>query len=290
MSEENDQSQNEVRYIALLGNPNSGKTSVFNQLTGLHQKTGNFPGVTVDKKIGKLFLPDGRSVTLVDFPGTYSLYPTGLDERVVVRTLSNPNDENYPDAILYIADATRLEKHLLLFTQLQSLGIPILLGLNMSDLIKKSGIEPDLAQLSKDLSAPVVLFSGRTGEGIDALKVCLQKLLDPAYPSIYKSENNYSFSKEEEKVIAALKIFLPCLKPYQILLNAHHHEWLPHLSAAQRINIKQILDEHQFKPLHFQVRETMQRYNKFLPVVHKVLRHNDPQAERRTDKIDRIIT
>ena len=100
--------------IALLGNPNSGKSTVFNQLTGLRQKVGNFPGVTVDKRLGKTLLGDNFWVTIIDFPGTYSLYPTSMDERIVVSTFTNPQDPNYPDAVLYIADLTQLEKHLLL--------------------------------------------------------------------------------------------------------------------------------------------------------------------------------
>ena len=92
--------------LALVGNPNAGKSSVFNQLTGLRQKVGNFPGVTVDKKIGITSLPDGSEITIVDLPGTYSLYPNSQDERIVLNILSNPSDKNYPDAIIYVADLT----------------------------------------------------------------------------------------------------------------------------------------------------------------------------------------
>jgi len=119
--------------IALLGNPNCGKSTVFNQLTGLRQKIGNFPGVTVDKKLGQLPLTNGEVATLIDLPGTYNLYPTSQDERVVLNILANPTDEYYPDAILYIADVTQLEKHFLLFSQVKDLGIPMVLALNMSD-------------------------------------------------------------------------------------------------------------------------------------------------------------
>ena len=111
--------------IALLGNPNCGKSTVFNQLTGLRQKIGNFPGVTVDKKLGQLTLDNGQVATLIDLPGTYNLYPTSQDERVVLNVLANPASEYYPDAILYIADVTQLEKHFLLFSQVRDLGIPV---------------------------------------------------------------------------------------------------------------------------------------------------------------------
>ena len=101
--------KNRPYRIAVLGNPNCGKTSIFNLLTGLQQKVGNFPGVTVERKSGALMgLPAGHGVELIDFPGTYSLYPNSADERLVVQTLVNPADPDYPDAVLYVADATRL--------------------------------------------------------------------------------------------------------------------------------------------------------------------------------------
>lgn len=135
--------------IALLGNPNCGKSSLFNQLTGLRQKVGNFPGVTVDKKVGKLVLGNRQEVSIIDFPGTYSFYPTSIDERIVVQSLSNPNDENYPDAVVYVADVTKLEKHLLLLTQLRDLGLPLVLALNMSDVAEQQGLEVSTELLRK---------------------------------------------------------------------------------------------------------------------------------------------
>ena len=127
--------------IGLLGNPNSGKSSLFNQLTGLRQKVGNFPGVTVDKKVGVMQLPNGEAITIIHFPGTYSLHPNCQDERVVLNIVANPKDENYPDAVIYVADTMNLEKHLLLFTQLQDLNFPMILALSMGDLAEKEGLK-----------------------------------------------------------------------------------------------------------------------------------------------------
>ena len=277
-----------IKTIALLGNPNCGKTSVFNQLTGLHQKTGNFPGVTVEKKTGTTSTPDGRTLRLIDFPGAYSLYPTSFDERAVVQTFSNPDDENYPDAVLYIADATQLEKHLLLFSQIQSLGLPLLLGLNMSDLIQEGTIEPNLTQLGKELGVEVVLFSARTGEGMPQLRQALQRILDDRQQKHYNSVQKYRFSREEKKVATAVQTLMGSQNSYQALLAAHHHDWLPQLTTDQRNSIGQILADHQFKPLQFQVRETMQRYNDFLPAAKNGW--PDPAAVRQTDRIDRWLT
>ena len=109
--------------VALIGNPNAGKSSVFNNLTGMRQKVGNFPGVTVDKKTG-MFAMEGKTINVIDLPGTYSLYPNSADERIVLNIITNPNDNSFPDVIVYVADATQLERHLLLFTQLRDLNIP----------------------------------------------------------------------------------------------------------------------------------------------------------------------
>ena len=110
--------QEQPLKISLIGNPNSGKTSVFNRITGLNQQVGNFPGITVEKKTGIYKLPNGHKAVITDLPGTYSLYPNSSDERIVLETLLNENDSSYPDLILYVADANNLERHLVLLTQI----------------------------------------------------------------------------------------------------------------------------------------------------------------------------
>ena len=135
--------------VAVIGNPNSGKTSLFNLLTGLQQKVGNFPGVTVERKTGHLIFPGGKSIELTDLPGTYSVYPTSEDERLVVQTLTDARNTDYPDAVLYVADTTRLEKHLLLFTQVKDMGFPMILALNMWDEVMVGDIKYFDGSLSK---------------------------------------------------------------------------------------------------------------------------------------------
>ena len=168
-------SEKENVIIALAGNPNSGKSSVFNQLTGLRQKIGNFPGVTVEKKIGKTKLTDSEEVTIIDLPGTYSLNPTSQDERVVLNILANPNDQHYPDAAIYIADITNLEKHFLLLTQILDLNIPTVLALNMMDLAEETNLKVDTNKLEKQFGIPVVLISGRYGKNLYLLKEKISK-------------------------------------------------------------------------------------------------------------------
>jgi ferrous iron transport protein B len=275
--------------IALLGNPNCGKSSLFNQLTGLRQKVGNFPGVTVDKKVGKLGLGNGQEVSIIDFPGTYSFYPTSIDERIVVQSLSNPNDENYPDAVVYVADVTKLEKHLLLLTQLRDLGLPLVLALNMADVAEQQGLEVSTELLSKRLGVPVVMLSGRTGAGVDDLKLLLEEII--ARPGSYSASSPFFNMSGQEKALAdAAKTIVPGANTYQGLLIAHHYEWLPFLSEAQRALLKDTSEEHGFVSLSSQVGETMQRFDRFTPVVRSALKSRDSDEKGITERLDAVLT
>ena len=123
--------------VALIGNPNTGKSSVFNVLTGLQQKTGNYPGITVEKKEGFCRLGNGVNATIYDLPGTYSLNASSLDENMVIELLMNRNHEDFPDVAVIVADIENIKRNLLLFTQIKDLGIPSILVVNMSDRIQK---------------------------------------------------------------------------------------------------------------------------------------------------------
>lgn len=156
--------------VALIGNPNTGKTSVFNQLTGLKQKVGNYPGITVEKKEGICKLPRGVKAHILDLPGTYSLNTTSLDESVAVELLLNKNDKNYPDVAVVISDVENLKRNLLLFTQIKDLRIPTILVINMADRMSRKGISLDVAAMEKKLDTKIALVSTRKGNGIDRLK------------------------------------------------------------------------------------------------------------------------
>jgi ferrous iron transport protein B len=156
--------------IALLGNPNTGKSSVFNSLTGLRQHVGNFPGVTVDKKIGE-FTFENSKYTLTDFPGTYSIYPRSKDEEVVYNVLSDSKNKDYPDLAIVVVDASNIERNLLLFTQIYDLEIPTILVLNMSDIANRKGLKVDIEELKKSFpKVEVVETNARIGLGIQKLK------------------------------------------------------------------------------------------------------------------------
>lgn len=156
--------------VALIGNPNTGKTSVFNQLTGLNQKVGNYPGITVEKKEGICKLPRGLKAHIIDLPGTYSLNASSLDENVVIELLLNKNDKDFPDVAVVVSDVENLKRNLLLFTQIKDLGIPTILVINMADRMERKGITLDIDILEERLKTKIALVSARKRTGIDKLK------------------------------------------------------------------------------------------------------------------------
>lgn len=156
--------------VALIGNPNTGKTSVFNALTGLNQKVGNYPGITVEKKEGVCKLPRGVKAHIIDLPGTYSLNASSLDENVVIELLLNKNDKDYPDVAVVISDVENLKRNLLLFTQIKDLEIPTILVINMADRMSYKGISLDIEYLEKQLKTRIALVSTRKNQGIELLK------------------------------------------------------------------------------------------------------------------------
>jgi ferrous iron transport protein B len=157
-----------VSTVALIGPPNSGKTTLFNRLTGLRQKVANFPGVTVEQHTGIAELSDGRSLKIIDLPGIYSLFPRSEDEQVAYDILHGTRaDTPKPDAVLLVLDSTNLARHLMLAAPILSLGLPALIILNMGDDLRKRGGDVDVQKLSQELGAPVVLVSARNGQGID---------------------------------------------------------------------------------------------------------------------------
>ncbi len=192
--------------VALIGNPNTGKTSVFNQLTGLNQKVGNYPGITVEKKEGICKLPRGVRAHILDLPGTYSLNTTSLDESVAVELLLNKRDKDHPDVALVISDVENLKRNLLLFTQIKDLKIPTILVINMADRMSRKGISLDIERLEEKLNTKIALISTRKRSGIEYLKQLIAEykalstapnldttVIDPAYFERLKN----TFPKED---------------------------------------------------------------------------------------------
>ncbi len=156
--------------VALIGNPNTGKSSVFNTLTGLKQKVGNYPGVTVEKKTGSFEIDRTTNVQLIDLPGTYGLNTQSLDQSIVFELLLNKNNKDFPDVVVVVADIENLKRNLLLFSQIKDLEIPSILVINMADQLKSKGIEINLGKLEQEFDTKVVLLSARKNFGFDQLK------------------------------------------------------------------------------------------------------------------------
>src|SRR5215467_6128216 len=157
-----------VKTVAVVGPPNSGKTTLFNRLTGLRQKVANFPGVTVEQHTGIAELPDGRAIRMIDLPAVYSLSPRSEDEQVAHDVLTGRRtDTPKPEAVLLVLDSTNLARHLMLAAPILALGVPTLVILNMADDLRNRGGKLDLAALSAELGAPVALVSARQGEGVE---------------------------------------------------------------------------------------------------------------------------
>ncbi len=276
------------KRVALIGNPNSGKSSLFNILTGLRQQIGNFPGVTVDKKIGSADLDSVISVSILDLPGTYSLYPNSSDERIVSEILTNPQDPNYPDLIVYVLDVMNLERHLLLATQLIDLHIPMIIALNMTDIADSEGVKIDAKAISKKLNKPVVPISCRAGKNIDLLKKEIRNLIEENAPE--RNGYYYSFNAIERKTIEQLKPILSDENDYRTLLIAHHHKWLNHKSEKEKKRIQEVTEASGFESIKSQIAETMSRYNKFSSVLASVSKKGILKSEQLTDRIDDVIT
>ena len=175
--------------VALIGNPNTGKTSVFNALTGLNQKVGNYPGITVEKKEGICKLPRGVKAHIIDLPGTYSLNASSLDENVVIELLLNKNDKDFPDVAVVVSDVENLKRNLLLFTQIKDIEIPTILVINMSDRMRYKGISLDIEYLESQLNTKIALVSTRKNDGISELKELISNYKDiPSTPCMNASE------------------------------------------------------------------------------------------------------
>lgn len=267
--------------IALLGSPNSGKSSLFNRLTGMKQRVGNYTGVTVERKIGRFKTTDGQIAQLIDLPGTYSLYPNSDDERVTCETLRNRHNPDFPDLVLVVCDATQLQRSIVLATQALDLEIPIIVVLNMSDILAKESLNIQTDLLSQRLDVPVVALSALTGQGIDQLIATISPNILPAKKHIFTPPPDLAYLAEDIK---------NCLKTdndylaFQALLQPD--EFLE-LSESCRLSIRQKVKKQQI-PL-FISDEMLQRHDKTEAICDTVLKQAPTESEKRTNQIDAIV-
>jgi len=276
--------QNSIK-VALIGNPNTGKTSLFNQLTGLNQKVGNYPGVTVDKKQGVSKLSSSHQATIIDLPGTYSINPTSLDESIVLKTLLNKDIEASPDVILVVADIENLKRNLLLFSQIKDLEIPTVLAINMVDQMSKKGITIDLSLLAKELNTEVVLISARKNEGIQEVKEALIRCHIAAKASPLCGIN----SKIDPDYFESLKQISSNYSLYELWLMVTQNNFPDTITSEEKEKL--IAFQKDISKLKkYQHKETIYRYQEINKILKKTYLVDKSKATDLRSKLDKVFT
>ncbi len=274
-------------HIALVGNPNSGKTSLFNALTGLNQKVGNFPGVTVDKKTGALDFEDGDQAVLIDLPGTYSLYPRRGDEWVAYKVMMDADTEIHADAVILVADASNLKRNLLFCSQIIDLKVPVVVALTMNDIAQQKGIKIDLIGLQAELGVPVIPVNPRKNKGLAALKKAVQQITTEQYKA--PSRDFIDAKALAPAAVAGMQKLFPQLSEYASLHYLINHENFPIAEREQGL-IEKLEEAHQFSPSKVQAEEVMQRYSRIRQIMQKNVVEPDPLEKKLvTDKLDNIL-
>lgn len=273
--------------IGLVGNPNSGKSSLFNALTGLNQKVGNFPGVTVDKKTGICDLGEQQKATLIDLPGTYSLYPKRGDEWVTYQVLMGQDKEVKLDMLILLADASNLKRNLLFVSQIIDLKIPVIVALTMMDLARSKGIEVDLEGLERELGVPVVAVNPRKSKGIPQLK----KIMAATAKGQYKAPA-FDFIANQELAAGAVsevKQLVPGLSDYKAIHYLINHESFE-LGTGLQEKIEGAEKNHAFNPTKTQAEEILQRYARIKTIMGQTVAEPDPLHKTiLTDKLDSLL-
>ncbi len=274
--------------IALVGNPNSGKSSLFNSLTGLNQRVGNFPGVTVDKKTGVSRIADGLSANILDLPGTYSLYPKSADEQVTYEVLLDNSHADRPDMIVAVADASNLRRNLLFCSQIMDLGIPVVIALSMNDLARKKGIDVDIEGLERLMGVPVVKINPRKNKGISNLK----KTIADVYNSStgVQTKEFIPIKEHAGEWLDEVQLFCNLKSSYAAMHVACNYMELSFMNAAQRIRLLALTNENDFQKAKVQAEEIMVRYRKIGAIMEKCVVETSPlKQSMMSERMDKLL-
>lgn len=268
--------------IALIGNPNVGKTSVFNTLTGLNQHVGNYPGVTVGRKVGTFQLDTNTKASILDLPGLYSINHTSKDEEIALQSLVDSTNKDYPDVIVIVAEIENLKRNLLLFTQIKSLEIPTVLAINMADQIEKKGISIDVEQLEKDLQTKIVLLSARENQGFQELKNSILNAIGKSSSAIF------DLKSIDQEYYSLLETLYPNQNLYKVWLAQSHVYRFSDISPIISTDSNVKKSEADIKRL--QHKETIKRYQFIKEVLDRSYSINSENATDIRMKFDRILT
>lgn len=276
------------KNIALVGNPNSGKSSLFNAMTGLNQKVGNFPGVTVDKKSGKSTLSGGEVLNLVDLPGTYSLYPKSADEVVTFDVLFDDDEAVKIDLVVVVIDASNLKRNLLFCSQIMDIKKPMIVVLTMMDIARQQGIQIDVNGLARELGVPVVAVNPRKNKGIGELKKQLELMLSRSTEiSVRDFIDNYQLAKP---IVDAVRKYKAVTSDYSAIHFASAYPVLNLLSDKDKNALTEELKQAGFNKTKIQAEETLERYRRIKKIMKACVVESDPlQKELFSRRVDAFL-
>lgn len=269
----------------MLGNPNSGKSSLFNLLTGLRQKVGNFPGVTVEKKTGRLLLSNDQPADVIDFPGAYSLYPRRADEWVSYKELMMPPKKGGFDLAVVVVDASNLRRNLLYVSQVIDLKIPVVVALTMTDLAKKRGIRIDTDCLSREMQVPVVVVNARTGKGVDQLISTVSQV----FISDVTPQDFFDITLLAEESITEVRKLIPEISNYSAIHHLINHEFFLLENDVQE-KIELLEKKYSFNHTRIQAEDIQQRYKKIRSIMQRAVDEDSPEKKKLySERIDHYL-
>lgn len=268
-----------LKSIALIGNPNVGKSSLFNVLTGLRQKVGNYAGVTTDKHVGTWEWRPDETLTVIDLPGLYSLFAKSPDERVVLSPLLDPQHPDRPDLLVVVLDASQLQRSLLLLDQVRCLSLPIVVALNRIDVAKQQGHHVDIQILEQALNFPIFPINARTNEGVGYLTAALEQARCVESASV-------TFEADWQR---ALQHIIPVQHPFLAKLIVSQHSHLSHLSTEQHRHIEELIEQYKLDVLALQTNDTKNRLTHLEGIIQKALQHQPLGTPTFTERLDALL-
>lgn len=268
------------KTISLIGNPNVGKTSLFNRITKLNQKVGNYPGITVEKRQGTI-KANGYEYQIIDLPGTYTLFPNSIDEEVVIRTFTDKDNADYPDLVVIVSEPNTLNRGIVLYQQVREYGLPAIFVVNMEDELQEKGIQIDYPKLEQYLQTKVLTTNARNGKGVDKLIENFEVHVPPYFGSI-ELPQQFSLALEESK-----KLF-PLETEYKTWLHLAQEEAVG-LNDTLNDQLKTIRANHNISAQELQKEESILRHKKINNDLEAILQKSENKKLTFTEKVDNLL-